>query len=455
LGAHCVAEQSIDLFPNHEYSFYPKVFFFVFSHETCYRITSGVVNYNKMTNIASSLIRVFFALALFCPLVFGDRWIVTVSNATALESTKNELRQRDAKVRLAALSAKANKGANGKRTDGSTFGSPTFKTDFSLDDGGAGFIVQDVSQDALNALKSLPGVEIEKDQKVRACTTPITQVNPPSVGIDRIDQRGRPLSASFTYLPDGGSDIDVYVLDSGVLKEHVEFGGRASIVQTYIGSLADAKDENGHGTYIASIVGGATVGVARNVRILSVKVLDRSGDGSLTDIIAAVKWVIAEVAKTRRRSILLIPLSTKFSSTLNRIVNSAARRMVVVVPSGNENIDTRRSSPGSASRAITVGSINPITDQRSPFSNFGSLVDIHAPGEVIFGAFSRNSTSYITLGGTSAAAAHVAGVAAAFWSANPRLRSTRVVSSIIKLSTKNVVRSLPRSTRNRLVYYRP
>lgn len=245
-----------------------------------------------------------------------------------------------------------------------------------------------------------------------------TQTNPPW-GLDRIDQRNLPLSASYTYNWTG-SGVRVYVIDTGILTTHTQFGGRASnVFDAFGGSGADC---NGHGTHVSGTVGGSTYGVAKSALLRGVRVLDCNGSGSTSGVIAGVDWVRNNhIAPAVANMSLGGGVSTALDTAVNNLANAG---VTIAVAAGNSNANACNSSPARAANAITVGSTT-TSDARSSFSNFGTCLDLFAPGSAILSSWFTSNTATATLSGTSMASPHVAGVAALYKQANPSASSRR------------------------------
>jgi len=220
---------------------------------------------------------------------------------------------------------------------------------------------------------------VEKDDVVSKQERIIVQSSPPSWGLDRIDQRDPALDDRFNFPSSGGSGVDVYHLDTGVRATHQEFEGRAAVVRTYFRTFAD---DNAHGTHTAGTIAGATVGVARNVTLRAIKVLDRSGSGVNSDVIDAINWIVANRATNPSRpTIISMSLSSsRKSRAMNAAVNAAWDAGVMsVVAAGNNRMNAGRASPASAKRAVAVGASSTV-DMRADFSNYGRTVKLFAPG---------------------------------------------------------------------------
>ncbi len=276
-------------------------------------------------------------------------------------------------------------------------------------------------------------------------TADATQTNPPW-GLDRIDQRNRPLSGTYTYNWTG-SGVRVYVIDTGIRTTHTQFGGRASnVFDAFGGSGADC---NGHGTHVSGTVGGSTYGVAKSALLRGVRVLDCSGSGSTSGVIAGVNWVTQNHINP---AVANMSLGGGASSALDSAVNSLSNSGVpIAVAAGNSNVDACGTSPARAVNAITTGSTTS-TDARSSFSNFGTCLDIFAPGSSILSAWFSSDTATATLSGTSMASPHVAGVAALYKQANPSASATTVRNAIVNNATLNVITNAGSGSPNRLLY---
>ena len=286
---------------------------------------------------------------------------------------------------------------------------------------------------------------VEEDQIMEAS---VTQNNPPW-GLDRIGQRNLPLNNAYSYTTTG-SGVNVYIIDTGIRRTHTQFGGRAFVGFDAVGGGQNTNDCHGHGTHVAGTVGGSTYGVAKAVRLFAVRVLNCSGSGSNSGVIAGVNWVTANRIVP---AVANMSLGGGVSTALDTAVrNSIAAGVTYSIAAGNSNTNASNSSPARVGEAITVGATT-MTDARSSFSNFGSVVDIFAPGSSILSAWRTSDTATATLSGTSMAAPHVAGVAARYLQSNPSANAATVRNAIVNAATLNVLSGIPSGTANRLLFW--
>jgi subtilisin family serine protease len=305
-----------------------------------------------------------------------------------------------------------------------------------------GFAVEMSPEDAEALSQDYRVKFVEEDGTV---TADATQSNPPW-GLDRIDQRNLPLNAIYTFNWTG-SGVRAYVIDTGIRTSHTQFGGRASNVFDAFGG--NGQDCNGHGTHVAGTIGGSTYGVAKSAMLRGVRVLNCSGSGSNSGVIAGVDWVTNNHINP---AVANMSLGGGASSALDTAVNNLANSGVpIAVAAGNSNVDACTSSPARAANAITVGSITQ-SGSRSSFSNFGTCLDIFAPGSGILSSWFSSDTATATLSGTSMASPHVAGVAALYKQFNTGASASTTRNAIVNGSTTNVVTNAGTGSPNRLLY---
>ena len=227
---------------------------------------------------------------------------------------------------------------------------------------------------------------VQQDSRVRISGT---EPNPPSWGLDRIDQAVLPDNHSYTY-PTTASNVHAYVIDTGIRISHAEFGGRASYGFDFVDNDSVADDCAGHGTHVAGTIGGDTYGVAKGVNLVAVRVLDCAGSGSASGVIAGIDWVTANAVKPAVANMSLGGASNTLISTAVR--NSIAAGITYTVAAGNEGIDACTRSPSDVTEAIVTGASD-VSDFRAPFSNTGSCVAVFAPGTDIVSAWFEDDTS--------------------------------------------------------------
>ncbi|MDP9067170.1 MAG: S8 family peptidase [Actinomycetota bacterium] len=299
---------------------------------------------------------------------------------------------------------------------------------------------------ALEALRNNQNVSyIETDRVVEASDTQ----SPATWGLDRIDQRNLPLSNSYTYNATG-SGVTAYIIDTGIRFSHVEFGGRAVSGYDAIDG-GSANDCNGHGTHVAGTAGGATYGVAKGVRLVAVRVLDCAGSGTNSGVIAGVDWVTSNHT-AGQPAIANMSLGGSANSSLDTAVNNSINDGVsYAVAAGNSNADACNYSPARVTAAITVGSTTS-SDSRSSFSNYGSCLDLFAPGSSITSAWYTSDTATNTISGTSMAAPHVAGVAALYLENDTSASPSTVRNAIVNAATSGVLSGIGSGSPNLLLY---
>jgi serine protease len=267
-------------------------------------------------------------------------------------------------------------------------------------------------------------------------------------GIDRVDQRNLPLSGTYEYLTTA-SNVHTYIIDTGVLGTHSEFSGRMGTGYTAISDGRGTTDCNGHGTHVAGTVAGTTYGIAKSARVYPVRVLGCNGSGTNSGVIAGMDWVAANHVKPAVANMSLGGGAS--TATDNAVTNMHNAGVVVVVAAGNDNGNACSYSPARAPLAITVGSTTN-TDARSSFSNFGTCLDIFAPGSSITSAWHTSNSATNTISGTSMASPHVAGVAALYLANNPNATPAAVATALRNNATPNKVTGAGTGSPNYLLY---
>ncbi|MGK5446482.1 S8 family peptidase [Streptomyces radiopugnans] len=291
-----------------------------------------------------------------------------------------------------------------------------------------------------------PSVEaVAQDQKVSIAGT---QTNPPSWGLDRIDQRALPLDSRYTYPDSAGQGVNAYIIDTGVRISHSDFGGRAVNGYDAVDGDNVAQDGNGHGTHVAGTVAGTSHGVAKKARIVAVRVLDNNGSGTISGVVAGVDWVTRNAVKP---AVANMSLGGGANSTLDTAVrNSIASGVTYAVAAGNSNTNASTSSPARVAEALTVGSTTS-SDARSSFSNYGSVLDIFAPGSSITSTWHTSDSATNTISGTSMAAPHVAGAAALYLGENPGATPSQVAAGLDSAAVTGVVSNPGSGSPNKLL----
>ncbi|ALG15649.1 S8 family peptidase [Kibdelosporangium phytohabitans] len=275
-----------------------------------------------------------------------------------------------------------------------------------------------------------------------------TQPNPPSWGIDRIDQRNLPLDNSYTYST-SASNVSAYIIDTGIRVTHQTFGGRAKPGFDAITSGGNANDCHGHGTHVAGTVGGKEYGVAKAVNLFAVRVLDCNGSGTTAQVVAGIDWVTANAVKP---AVANMSLGGGADATLDAAVQkSIASGVTYAIASGNSNANACNYSPARVPEGITVNA-STNTDGRASFSNYGTCTDIFAPGQNIVSSWNTNDTATNNISGTSMAAPHVAGGAALYLADNPSASPQQVRDALVNAASDGKITSPGTGSPNKLLF---
>jgi subtilisin family serine protease len=286
-----------------------------------------------------------------------------------------------------------------------------------------------------------------------------TQPSPPSYGLDRIDQRALPLSGSYSYTATA-SNVTAYIIDTGILYSHTDFGGRAVPGFDAVTSGGGAVDCNGHGTHVSGTVGGTTYGVAKSVKLVGVRVLGCNGSGSTAGVVAGIDWVTGN-HQSGTPAVANMSLGGGADAALDAAVNRAiADGVTFGVAAGNDGSSLNdllgssnacNSSPARVPAALTVAATDS-SDSRASYSNRGSCVDLWAPGTSIKSDWFSSPTATNTISGTSMATPHVVGVAALYLSGHPTAAPAAVASALNGGATPGVVKNAGSGTANRLLF---
>ncbi|SEQ96791.1 Putative Ig domain-containing protein [Actinokineospora terrae] len=286
---------------------------------------------------------------------------------------------------------------------------------------------------------------VSQDLKVKADGV---QDNPPW-GLDRVDQRDRPGDNTYNYPTNTASNVTAYVIDSGIRTTHQDFGGRATWGTNTLGD-GNNTDCAGHGTHVAGTIGGSTYGVAKAIKLIAVKVLNCDGDGTSASFIAGLDWVTAH--HTTGPAVANVSLGAAGTNQAweDAVRNSIKDGIVYSISAGNDTEDACNHTPARTPEAITVAATT-INDRSADFSNYGSCVDIYAPGESIASTWNSSDTATEILDGTSMAAPHVTGAVALLLAAEPTLTPARAAEALLLDASTNRVTAARVSTPNRLL----
>lgn len=309
-----------------------------------------------------------------------------------------------------------------------------------------GFAIK-ASADQIEALaedEDVERIEVNKIVRINSTQTSATW------GIDRVDSR---IGTDRTYqYTSSGKGVHAYIIDTGTRATHNEFKGRMGQGFSSVNDSNGSNDCHGHGTHVSATVGGTNYGVAKNVTIHGVRVLDCDGSGDDAGVIAGIDWVTKNAIKP---AVANMSLGGDLSESLDEAVQSAVKSGVVfVVAAGNENQNACNVSPSNVPEAITVGATTK-TDSRASYSNYGKCLDIFAPGSSITSAWRTNNNATSTISGTSMASPHVAGVVALYLEEDPSATPAEIDALVKKNATPDLVKSPGTQSVNLLIYSNP
>ena len=300
---------------------------------------------------------------------------------------------------------------------------------------------------ALHGLRHNPNIEfIEVDQAVSLDIETAQSVS--TWNLDRVDQRKLPLDGLYRYVRTG-TDVTAYIIDTGIRTDHTEFAGRASVGYDAVNDGRNGNDCNGHGTHVAGTVGGFEYGIAKNVSLVAVRVLDCGGSGTYSGVIAGVDWV---TGNKQPPAVANMSLGGGASTALDNAVKaSIVSGVTYAIAAGNKSQDACRTSPARVPTAITVGATTS-TDTRATYSNYGACLDLFAPGSSVTSAWNTGNTATNTISGTSMATPNVAGVAVLYLQGDPAATPATVAAALIGKATTGVVKKAGNRSPNRLLF---
>ncbi|MEU0085212.1 S8 family peptidase [Streptomyces sp. NPDC006274] len=309
-----------------------------------------------------------------------------------------------------------------------------------------GFSASGLSETEAKRLAADPAVaKVVQNKKF---TIDATQTDPPSWGLDRVDQTDTAGDSAYTYPDSAGEGVTAYVIDTGVRVSHKDFEGRATHGFDAVDDDDSADDGNGHGTHVAGTIAGAAHGVAKKAKIVAVRVLDDNGSGTTEQVVAGIDWV---TQNHEGPSVANMSLGGSADEALDEAVRKAVAAGVTFgVAAGNESSDAGQGSPSRVQEAITVASSTK-DDAQSDFSNFGEIVDIYAPGSDITSAWNDSDEGTKTISGTSMATPHVVGAAAVYLAGHQEATPEEVATALTEGATADKITNPSAGTPNKLL----
>ncbi|TGJ84926.1 hypothetical protein E0Z10_g3835 [Xylaria hypoxylon] len=305
-----------------------------------------------------------------------------------------------------------------------------------------------LTAEEIESLQNHPDVEFIEQDSIMSINDYVTQ-SAPTWGLSRISHKSR-TATGYVYDSTAGTGTCAYIIDTGIYIAHAEFEGRA----TWLANYADSSnsDGNGHGTHVAGTVGSKTYGVAKATKLYAVKVLDSSGSGTTSGVVAGMNYVTSDVATRSCPNGAVANMSLGGASST--AINTAARAMIaagvfLAVAAGNSNTDASSTSPAGEAQVCTVGATTS-ADARASFSNYGTVVDVFAPGQDVLSTWNNGGTN--TISGTSMSSPHITGLGAYLLSLEGKKAPQALCAYIASIGTSGVITSVPSGTVNKLAF---